>query len=1247
MPRAVPRRLEDAPSNTARGDALGADFDPASRGASHDARRDEAIDPETAADAVLHAQRRALLEARAILADAEQNARDEDLLLAEDVAHEHPEEAAKRAFAAGALKDDLATKSAWCAEPLRPTEEDVMKQRVYERVRKPKFRRRHAVHLYGDPDAFESLRLDAETETTDREKQRRFLYGEERRRKPRTVDDDDDDDDACGHNKVGGILSAVFGQGAGDPDGVPGVSVVPPSDSGVKATRTATILPGNTSQATATKSSATASVPTDAFRTKRAEVAALAAISAELERVPPHLRGRILPAELDIPEGARVVKIAGGDAHCAILLDTSRLIERVLPRHREHAGRVLMLGSNARGQLGLGDSFDRSIPATLTTLTDRTHYLAGRGGGGRVADHAAGDSLGGFSKPGGVRGAQDVAAGAAHTVLVTEDARAAAFGQDARGCLGQGESGLNRRFLLPRVMHWVSRSCTKVARCAAGLSHTVLLTADGRVLTLGDGANGRLGHGEDAPGGGFRSSSVPRRVAGLDGLRVVGVSCGRRHTLCVTESGLAYVWGANEAGQLGQGDRRDRASPARVRHEEWNGEADADADANADANANADADASPRDFDHGGRSRVFELQERLLGPLRGANARFIPHGEANRAFAQPTALQLETAALRREARLGIRRGEAEESEEARRVARGLAPSRPKKYAVVAAVGGDAHSAVLTAAGRVYTFGANDRGQLGRESAEAASPLNPRRRGGDVPGLVSALVNARVTHVSCGDAHAVARTALGDVFVWGANERGQCGDGVSVTDKLEPTPFVPRVSAEEARAAPRWRLERAAAHPMFGLTCESVFACGASTFAVVTGGHRVFACGAGVPFDDAKTSKRQSVKGNEPETTRPGEAFETRADSRDVVGGFAPTTTFSKMLAERLDDVENKRALVMESTVRMLTPDEGSFENLSEQMVAYAPYGELVLARAAKAILEETARKPAFALAYGSLLERLVKRKCVACPPSHFRRVLLLAVEDAGVRLLKRQEDAAHRRALETLGWARYQRGIAGGAGTHASFYDAVVDRESYAEYEAFRDECKALQGILRDLYEHRNLLLPDDLRDVAAGFPGSEHSVGVSDAAAAWRKATFFRGLTRWRSAGDDAAADATRAGAGAWLGHERRGLGRLAEGDEATVVKQRGVGDADPPVPRRGVDDAAWDGADGAGWEAYRGGDGDGDGDGDDAVSRFAYPRDRWESHFERRRGEEDTLDPVAVGVDARDAEAESLARLRREERA
>ena len=214
------------------------------------------------------------------------------------------------------------------------------------------------------------------------------------------------------------------------------------------------------------------------------------------------------------------------------------------------------------------------------------------------------------------------------------------------------------------------------------------------------------------------------------------------------------------------------------------------------------------------------------------------------------------------------------------------------------------------------------------------------------------------------------------------------------------------------------------------------------------------------------------------------------------------------------------------------------------MLAYAPYGESVLARFARVVLEETTKKPAFALAYGALIERLVKRKCLSCPPSHFRRVLLLAVEDAGVRLLKRQEDVMHRRALETLGWARYQKRLAeravygtgdvSGTADATSFYDAVADRESYAEYKAFRDECKALQGILRDLYEHRGVLLPEDMRDVAAGFPGSEHSVGVEKSGGVEKQRA--RGLARWRSVGRRRR-DATRAAAAqisSW--HQERG---------------------------------------------------------------------------------------------------------------
>ena len=48
----------------------------------------------------------------------------------------------------------------------------------------------------------------------------------------------------------------------------------------------------------------------------------------------------------------------------------------------------------------------------------------------------------------------------------------------------------------------------------------------------------------------------------------------------------------------------------------------------------------------------------------------------------------------------------------------------------------------------------------------------------------------------------------------------------------------------------------------------------------------------------------------------------------------------------------------------------------------------------------------------------------------------------------------------------------------------------------------------------QKVLLDDDVRDLAAGFPGSQHSVGISDSEEAQKKMTFFRGLARWKSPG-------------------------------------------------------------------------------------------------------------------------------------
>lgn len=48
--------------------------------------------------------------------------------------------------------------------------------------------------------------------------------------------------------------------------------------------------------------------------------------------------------------------------------------------------------------------------------------------------------------------------------------------------------------------------------------------------------------------------SLPVRVKGLEGVKVVSVACGWRHSAAVDDQGRLLVWGWGRWGQLGLGD---------------------------------------------------------------------------------------------------------------------------------------------------------------------------------------------------------------------------------------------------------------------------------------------------------------------------------------------------------------------------------------------------------------------------------------------------------------------------------------------------------------------------------------------------------------------------------------------------------------------------------------------------------------------------------------------------------------------
>jgi len=91
----------------------------------------------------------------------------------------------------------------------------------------------------------------------------------------------------------------------------------------------------------------------------------------------------------------------------------------------------------------------------------------------------------------------------------------------------------------------------------AGSLHSLILCADGSLLSCGGGWEGVLGHGDEA------ALSVPRPIAGLVGVRVERIAAGGAHSLALVAGGL-WSWGWNRHGQLGHGDSRARHTPCRV-----------------------------------------------------------------------------------------------------------------------------------------------------------------------------------------------------------------------------------------------------------------------------------------------------------------------------------------------------------------------------------------------------------------------------------------------------------------------------------------------------------------------------------------------------------------------------------------------------------------------------------------------------------------------------------------------------------
>ena len=164
---------------------------------------------------------------------------------------------------------------------------------------------------------------------------------------------------------------------------------------------------------------------------------------------------------------------------------------------------------------------------------------------------------------GPLTGVADIAVGGQFACAVTVDGGAYCWGNNSFGKLGIGSLGGSQPRPVPVSDPTGTGTLTGVTALAAGSNHACAV-AEGVAYCWGVNFQGQLGNG----GTGF-AEPLPVPVRDPDGAAplsdVVAVSAGAAHTCALAASEEAYCWGSNLVGQLGDGTGVDRLLPVRVR----------------------------------------------------------------------------------------------------------------------------------------------------------------------------------------------------------------------------------------------------------------------------------------------------------------------------------------------------------------------------------------------------------------------------------------------------------------------------------------------------------------------------------------------------------------------------------------------------------------------------------------------------------------------------------------------------------
>ena len=306
----------------------------------------------------------------------------------------------------------------------------------------------------------------------------------------------------------------------------------------------------------------------------------------DIEKLPrSHLRHHITARNEDLKGGSKKILIQQLQSSLNKEIEEKKKLEE-LERKRfkelaelESKGAIYSVGSNHRGQLGLGDLVHRRvftvIPmsrgegfVTVSTRNDivfaitESHrvFTWGAGGMGPMAIDCK-QKQSNFESPQYVESLEDedivnITVGSNHSCAISKAAVCYSWGSGNSGCLGNGETNLN---VLPDLISFPMNNGRRkfIQKLSSGEMHCCAFSKEGEVYSWGLAANGRLGRGEDSS----RIVALPQLVNLPVPIKMI--ACGSEHTMVASDS-TVFSWGANDGGRLGLGDLENRSEPCKI-----------------------------------------------------------------------------------------------------------------------------------------------------------------------------------------------------------------------------------------------------------------------------------------------------------------------------------------------------------------------------------------------------------------------------------------------------------------------------------------------------------------------------------------------------------------------------------------------------------------------------------------------------------------------------------------------------------